>query len=619
MSDRRALPGARSPYPGPPTMATQVRSSGGVGPSSYGAPNTATQSWTALRTADGKHLYYHNRSTNETTWTRPADYVDPGPAPGLMMHTNSTQAMHTQASVAQTTTPTQIPVFGTPWFEVAQPGKPSYFHRPDTKQVTWTPPAQVVNARRTGLGGNRIRGVGSGAPPCVSKAEEPPTRTNAVPTAVTKSNVEANAAVASKIIETIASAPDEKKEEASDDDDVEFDPSAYEEYEDEVNLQQDGDGFPEAGGALQNGGGAFRGGSAGRHSEETVIIGGYVVPTFALAPEELVLIRAEQKKELIVMREGRRKAEEAEKGEKEETTEKEEKVEESPAEKANRFFRELLVEKNVDGKSRWDRTVREIQGDTRFKALGSHAERRRQFERFVRDAGDVKEKTEKEKPEQKKNVSSVAEAERARERSRKEHRVRREREDADARVSFLRKQNFASKNIDNFKVLLAELIRDPLAKWEDSSKKLFGDSQKRALASPDFPEPQMRSLFETHVQAMLHQRVVDVADLLDEKLVASSAKDFEDAEEMEGSQNSDDDDDVHVSSNPFTSFVAVSGCARITTDPRWDRCPLEHRASAYCGHVEKMCVSFSVEVRISQSPHSASLIARTRLTLSFYL
>ena len=52
-----------------------------------------------------------------------------------------------------------------------------------------------------------------------------------------------------------------------------------------------------------------------------------------------------------------------------------------------REFRELLTEKGVDKTSRWDRKARELSSDSRFKAVRSHAERRRLFERHARDAG----------------------------------------------------------------------------------------------------------------------------------------------------------------------------------------------------------------------------------------
>ena len=54
--------------PMPPMAAPSP--SPGLGPPPRAGP-PPTSPWTALKTDDGKHTYYHNRATNETTWTRP--------------------------------------------------------------------------------------------------------------------------------------------------------------------------------------------------------------------------------------------------------------------------------------------------------------------------------------------------------------------------------------------------------------------------------------------------------------------------------------------------------------------------------------------------------------------
>ena len=126
MNDRRVGPPGRASRGGvrpPATMATQARYQPPM--ASY-APRPVGP-WQALRTADGKHVYYHNAATNETTWTRPPDYVDPGPPGGLFPASGSVAAAPSAGSSAPSSV-TQIPIPGTTWYEVTQPGKPSYFH-----------------------------------------------------------------------------------------------------------------------------------------------------------------------------------------------------------------------------------------------------------------------------------------------------------------------------------------------------------------------------------------------------------------------------------------------------------------------------------------------------------
>jgi len=543
MSDRRA-PNARLPHNrGPPTMTNQVRLQGwpgmgnSIGNSTY--VNPSTQPWTALNTADGKHVYYHNRMTNETTWTRPAEYADPGP----MMHA---------CAAGPSTTPTQIAVPGTQWFEVTQPGKPSYFHRPDTKEVTWTPPAEVVQARASG--GRKVRpAAGGNAAPAMGDgtARHPSTSQH-----VQKLNAEmkTNAPDANAGTSYEKNAEPTPTDDDATDDDVEFDPDAYEMEENIYEIQP----------------------------EETVVINGFSVPVSALAPEDLRMLRAQEKGEA---------------NDEAKIVEPEKKKMESPAELSARQFTELLTEKGVDSKSRWDRAVRSIQSDKRFKAIKTHAERRRMFEKFVRDANDDEkkqsEKQKNEKQDEKKTFNSD-DAERARERKRKEDRLRSERAVADARISRLRKQNVHNKSVEDFEILLAEVVRDPTASWDDLKKKLFADSQNRATVTTDFTETEMRSLFDNHVQRVLHQRVLGVTYLLDERLLAKSGKDFEEGDGEE--EDDDDDDDEDKKKNPFTSFVAVSAYTKVASDLRWERCPLEHRASVYCAHIEKLCSKFEVDI-----------------------
>ena len=555
MADRRVGPPGLAPRGGgapPAPMATQMRHQAPM--ASY-APRPVGP-WRALRTPDGKHVYYHNAATNETTWTRPPDYVDPGPPRGgATFHAavsagvapNAASASASLASASAASSVTQIHVPGTTWYEVTQPGKPSYFHDAATRTVVWTPPPAVLEARRRQT-----------QPRTQNTSEKNAPRERDVPERQTTREASSATVSASRAADIDgASRPrDEKRARAAsaspprpppttttlddDDDDVEFDPDAYEE--------------PDEGDARED-------------DEDVVEVGGYFVPRSALAPEEPPPATAEKEKPAA----------------------------ESASEKIAREFRELLAEKGVGATSRWDRKARELSNDPRFKAVRSHAERRRLFERHARDAGDAAKKNNAAKKNDfKADADERVAAARLMERRRKEDRARRERELAHANVSRLRAKNAREFAVERFKTLLAESEKKwdlaeaaPLA-FEDAKEILFADARSRAVVAGAFEEDDMRALFEAHVSNAIHARVVDVAALLDEKLVARSAKDFLEEEDDE------DEDDEKEKTNPLVSFVAAQNHAPLASDPRWDRCPVEQRAAAYVRRVETLCAELNV-------------------------
>ena len=544
MNDRRVGPPGRASRGGgrpPATMATQARYQPPM--ASY-APRPVGP-WQALRTADGKHVYYHNAATNETTWTRPPDYVDPGPPGGLFPASGSVAAAPSAGSSAPSSV-TQIPVPGTTWYEVTQPGKPSYFHDAATRAVVWAPPPAVLEARTTA----RTFSATGVVPP---RDATETTRKRARE----ETDAASNAKETSKTAATRADPESPRRKETPldvDDDDVEFDPEAYED-----------DCFEEIEEEPVRG-------AAG--VEDAVAVG-----TDLFVPRDLPrdLAPNDDASPPSV---------------------------ETDAERAAREFRELLTEKGVDKTSRWDRKARELSSDSRFKAVRSHAERRRLFERHARDAGDAAKKEPKNDETEKEKRNEKAAAARAEARREKAHFARLSaRELADANVARLRVKNARDVASERFGVLLAEsekkwnLAESTPPAFDDAKKALFADAQGRATAVPGaFEEADMRALFEAHVARAIHARLVDVAELLDEKLVARSAKDFEvgvpdsDADVLD----SDADDDESGKKNPLASFVAASAFEPLVSDPRWDRCPVEQRAAAYCRRVEALCSELNV-------------------------
>ena len=538
MNDRRVGPPGRASRGGgrpPATMATHARYQPPM--ASY-APRPVGP-WQALRTADGKHVYYHNAATNETTWTRPPDYVDPGPTRGLFPASGSVAAAPSAASAPSSVT--QIPVPGTTWYEVTQPGKPSYFHDAATRAVVWAPPPAVLEAR------TKARTVSATETTVPPRDATETTRKRARE----ETDAASNAKETSKTAATRADpeSPRRKETPLDDDDDVEFDPEAYED-----------DCFEEIEKEPR--------GPAG--VKDVVAVG-----TDLFVPREVArdLAPNDDASPPSV---------------------------ETDAERAAREFRELLTEKGVDKTSRWDRKARELSSDSRFKAVRSHAERRRLFERHARDAGDAAKKEPDDETKKAEKRNEKAAAARAEARREKAHFARLSaRELADANVARLRVKNARDVASERFGVLLAEsekkwnLAESTPPAFDDAKKALFADAQGRATAVPGaFEEADMRALFEAHVARAIHARLVDVAELLDEKLVARSAKDFEVCPDSDADE--DADDDVSGKKNPLASFVAASAFEPLVSDPRWDRCPVEQRAAAYCRRVEALCSELNV-------------------------
>jgi len=606
MCDRPGPPG-RLPPPdsaGPATMATHMRFQAPVG--HVGGARTGP--WRALRTADGKHVYYHDVRTNETTWTRPSDYVDPGPVPSHVVSDATARVSHPHATgPGPTQQQQQILVPGTSWYEVTHPGKPSYFHHPATKRVTWTPPPEVLNARTTtGRSDGDDARHGRGAPrvsvPGATDREvsnTPPMKTmknSLEPKLEPKPNADAHEPEKPKP-EPVENPKRESSEAEADEDEFEFDPNP-EAYE------------PEA-----------------HEPEEMVTFGSYAVPKSALDLEDL-----EESAAAASRRAGDFSLEKKRKKEEHRRVVPEPESRDAVESLAAREFHELLRERNIDGNARWDRNARALAGDRRYKNIPSHAERRRLFERFVRAAAAAAAaaaRRERTRPAE--SVPALegpsAALRIAADRRRNETRAVREREEGVRAAAAFRKRNQRAVALERFRILLAERASDPLATWEASEAMLRKDTQGRFDPVPGaMDDRDRRELFEKHVSSVLESRIADARRLLESVLEPVSAADLQDddddddddydaedddddaAEEVEAVDEAEETEKGEASNpgrpsskslkkpNPFTSFVAASVDARLTSDPRWERCPLESRASAYCAHVEGLCVRFEAAV-----------------------
>ena len=495
--------------PMPPMAAPSP--SPGLGPPPRAGP-PPTSPWTALKTDDGKHTYYHNRATNETTWTRPPGFVDPA-APAA---------------------PTQIPVANTGWFEVAQPGGPSYFHNPTTGEVTWTAPPAVLAARGAPTPDARQDQVGDQvgdrvevkrAEPVEEPVEEPAPATVPI---------------------------------ADEDEDIDFDPDAYEAF----------DAPP----------------SEPEPAERMVRVGDYLVPASALAPE---------RDDGGASAAGTAPAP-------------------TPAlapvhdfeDAARRAFDELLREKGVDEKTRWDRAVHKMSSDARFLAVPTHAERRRLFERFGRRVADEKRRAKTTATAPSDGTGSApsdgdvgALARREMERRRREDRAKRAREEETRRLASLRRAANRDAFVENFRALLAETIRSAETTWEEANARMATDAAGRGRWEDIVSERDARDLFRRRVEELTSRAEDDARGRLEATIVAVSAEDF--APNVRGGTRGDagsDEEDEPTDANPRNSFVAAAATEGLAGDPRWERCPLERRAALYVAHIERLCAEVGVDV-----------------------
>ena len=541
----------------PPAMMMMAAPSPspGLGPPPRAGPPPPSP-WTALKTEDGKHTYYHNRATNETTWTRPPGFVDPA-APAA---------------------PTQIPVANTGWFEVAQPGGPSYFHNPTTGEVTWTAPPAVLSARGAAT-------LHAATPAQVRVQDEVNVKVKDE-VQVGDEPAPAPASVPVPVPVPVTSVPAAT---ADEDEDVDFDPDAYEDFE-----------APP---------------SEPEPVERMVRVGDYLVPASALAPE---------------FDDGAADGADAAAAETAADAAAETAAApvppEDPKDAARRAFDELLREKGVDEKTRWDRAVHKMSSDPRFHAIPTHAERRRLFERFGRRVAD-------DKKQAKATTAAAAAAataagrsdgtasapsgsahsapsegevgtlaRRDMERRRREDRARRAREEETRRLAEMRRAANRDAFVENFRALLAETIRSAETTWEEANARMATDAAGRGRWEGIVAERDARDLFRRRVDELTTRAEEDARTRLEETLVAVSAEDFapvpvrvrDDSGPGDGSDS--DEGDAPSDANPLNSFVAAAATEGLAGDPRWERCPLERRAALYVAHVERLCAKVGVDV-----------------------
>ena len=263
---------------------------------------------------------------------------------------------------------------------------------------------------------------------------------------------------------------------------------------------------------------------------------------------------------------------------------------------ARRAFDELLREKGVDEKTRWDRAVHKMSSDARFLAVPTHAERRRLFERFGRRVADEKRRAKTTATAPSDGTGSApsdgdvgALARRETERRRREHRARREREEETRRLASLRRaanRDGRSKIFERCSPRRSDR-RDDVGGGERRRRRTRGaGTVGRVRLQRD-----ARDLFRRRVEELTSRGEDDARGRLEAIIVAVSAEDF--APNVRGGTR---DEDEPTDANPRNSFVAAAATEGLAGDPRWERCPLERRAALYVAHIERLCAEVGVDV-----------------------
>ena len=418
---------------------------------------------------------------------------------------------------------------------MAQPGGPSYFHNPTTGEVTWTAPPAVLAARGAPTPDARQDQVGDQvgdrvevkrAEPVEEPVEEPAPATVPI---------------------------------ADEDEDIDFDPDAYEAF----------DAPP----------------SEPEPAERMVRVGDYLVPASALAPERDDGGASAAGTAPALTPRARAP------------------VHDSRTRRVGAFD-ELLREKGVDEKTRWDRAVHKMSSDARFLAVPTHAERRRLFERFGRRVADEKRRA---KTAQRHLwtapgrhpltvtsapsldgrwsvvVAKIARSARGRRRR------------GVSRACVARRTETPSS--ENFRALLAETIRSAEMTWEEANARMATDAAGRGRWEDIVSERDARDLFRRRVEELTSRAEDDARGRLEATIVAVSAEDF--APNVRGGTRGDagsDEEDEPTDANPRNSFVAAAATEGLAGDPRWERCPLERRAALYVAHIERLCAGVGVDV-----------------------
>lgn len=502
--------------------------------------------WRAIKTPDGgRHTYYHNVRTNETTWIKPVGFVD---ANGRA----------------------QSKIEGTDWVEVSQPSGPSYFHNPKSGEVTWHAPEEVKAAFAA-----RVAARAGAPPPGAAPAPGPAATKPAPPQQAPQ-----------QILRAAAPEPaDEPTIPDDDDDDIDIDIDAYE-VEPVVPVEEVAppEPAPVAATKVPTAPAVFPKVPTAPAVSSKVPSAPAASSPLPAADDPFIAARkakeaaAESFRSLLRERgvDGRARWDRWHS-----KLAGDPRFQQVPTHSERRSVFEKYVRTVADEEKAAKRADRKGGSAAGRGAAATGA--------AAGEDGEITAGTDGGK-----RRDADADVAAIRKRREREERVRREkREEAEA-LARARRRIDRDAALARFRALLAESVRDPEATWADALPALTRDAQGRCAIGSPLTEFELREEFETHVAGLVRDAALDVMALLQESLKATCKEDFAPAARGTEGDGSDEDDEDDGDGNPLTSYVAAAEV--LSLDPRFERCPLKERAALYCEHVRKLCERHGAEI-----------------------
>lgn len=180
-------------------------------------------------------------------------------------------------------------------------------------------------------------------------------------------------------------------------------------------------------------------------------------------------------------------------------------------EKVRQNFFELLSDHHVDIQQKWSKVKERMETDPRYKAVETSATREELFKSYVEKlTKNLNSEKEKELEKQARIEASLRERERAVQRFRSEQTKEIDRE---------REQHKREEAVQHFKALMSDMVRSPDATWSDTRRTLRKDH--RWESSSLLEREEKERLFNEHIEALTKKKKELFRQLLDETTIVT--------------------------------------------------------------------------------------------------
>ncbi|KAJ8266787.1 hypothetical protein GJAV_G00134690 [Gymnothorax javanicus] len=175
-------------------------------------------------------------------------------------------------------------------------------------------------------------------------------------------------------------------------------------------------------------------------------------------------------------------------------------------EKVKQDFFELLSEQRADGQQRWSKVKDRLEGDPRYRAVESSAQREELYKQYVEKlAKNLDSEKLKEQERQARIEASLREREREVQKARSEQTKEIDRE---------REQHKREEAVQHFRALMSDMVRSSDATWSDTRRNLRKDHRWESASLLERDEKE--KLFNEHVEALAKKKKEHFRQLLDE-------------------------------------------------------------------------------------------------------